>query len=302
MIRFLSHNEINKRKWDATVENASNGMIYALSWYLDIVSPGWAALVEGDYEKVFPLPVKKKFGIQYVIQPPFVQQLGLFSHLAVNGKEVAEYIGSLPDRYRFMDIQLNEKNPVDGCSCKVVPRRNVLLNLYHDIPEKYYHENTRRNIRKFQKTGIGVVEDPVAAEDIIRLFAGGQGKKYGVAKAHYGILSRLLSVLGRKSLLTVCTVREGDRLISGAVFSRSYERYIFLFSAESPEGRDIHALAGIIDHFIRMHTGEKMWLDFEGSDNHDLARFYKSFGGKEVNYPRVIMNRLPHFMRWVKPV
>ncbi len=302
MIRFLSHNEIDKRKWDATVENAPDGMIYALSWYLDVVSPGWAALVEGDYEKIFPLPVKRKFGIHYVIQPPFVQQLGLISQTEANGKEVAEFIGSLPDRYKFMDIQLNEKNRADDFSGKIVQRRNILLSLYHDAPEKNYHENTRRNVRKFQKSGRGIVEDPVAAEDIIRLFAAGQGKKYGVIKTHYAILSRLLNVLGRKGLSTVCTVREEDRLLSGAVFVRSYDRYIFLFSAGSPEGRGIHALPGIIDSFIRTHAGEKMWLDFEGSDNPDLARFYKGFGGREVQYPRVILNRLPRFLRWVKSV
>ena len=49
MIQYLEHNQIDKKKWDATVEECGN--IYAYSWYLDIVHPGWEALVEEDISR-----------------------------------------------------------------------------------------------------------------------------------------------------------------------------------------------------------------------------------------------------------
>jgi hypothetical protein len=78
-IRHLKHSEIDLQKWDSCVQNAANALVYAESWYLDIVSPHWEALVADDYEYVMPLPVKRKFGIPFLVQPPLSQQLGVFS-------------------------------------------------------------------------------------------------------------------------------------------------------------------------------------------------------------------------------
>ena len=63
MIQYLIHNQINQTKWDATIAECGN--IYAYSWYLDIVHPGWDALVEDDYQSVMPLTGGKKFGVDY---------------------------------------------------------------------------------------------------------------------------------------------------------------------------------------------------------------------------------------------
>jgi hypothetical protein len=48
MIKYLRQDEINVDKWDQCISHSVNGMIYAFSWYLDIVNNRWEALVEGD--------------------------------------------------------------------------------------------------------------------------------------------------------------------------------------------------------------------------------------------------------------
>ncbi len=63
MIKLLSNDQIDRALWDKTIESSPYGMIYALSWYLDIVCPDWEALVSDNYEQVMPLPVKKKMGL-----------------------------------------------------------------------------------------------------------------------------------------------------------------------------------------------------------------------------------------------
>ncbi len=45
MIRHLKNDEIEREKWDECIAAAFNGNVYGFSWYLDIVSPGWEALV-----------------------------------------------------------------------------------------------------------------------------------------------------------------------------------------------------------------------------------------------------------------
>jgi hypothetical protein len=49
----------------------------------------------------------------------------------------------------------------------------------------------------------------------------------------------------------------------------------------------------LIDSFIREHAGQALTLDFEGSNDPNVARFYKSFGAAECNYYKITINRLP---------
>ena len=69
MIRYLTHNQIDTRRWDECIAQSPNGLVYAWSWYLDVVHPSWEALVEDDYETVMPLTGNKKFGVNYLFQP-----------------------------------------------------------------------------------------------------------------------------------------------------------------------------------------------------------------------------------------
>jgi hypothetical protein len=79
MINYLKHTEIDKALWDECIAQSVNRRVYAFSWYLDIVCPGWDALVGDNYMHVFPLTHRRKWGVGYLYQPFFAQQLGLFS-------------------------------------------------------------------------------------------------------------------------------------------------------------------------------------------------------------------------------
>jgi hypothetical protein len=63
MITYLKHERIDPNRWDECIAAAPNGNVYAWSWYLDLVHPGWDALVEIDSDKyltVMPITKKKK--------------------------------------------------------------------------------------------------------------------------------------------------------------------------------------------------------------------------------------------------
>ena len=81
-MEFLKRNQIDEKKWNDCVLKSSNGLVYALTWFLDGLAMNWCAYVREDkgcYVSVFPVPYKRKFGIKYVYTPFFIQQLGLFS-------------------------------------------------------------------------------------------------------------------------------------------------------------------------------------------------------------------------------
>ena len=107
-IQHLQHKHIDFKKWDDTILSSANHLGYAYSWYLNIVSPGWEALVTDDYEFVMPLPVKRKYKIPYLVQPVLTQQLGIFSKEEINDEVIQLFIKNIP--YYSYELNMNERN------------------------------------------------------------------------------------------------------------------------------------------------------------------------------------------------
>jgi len=83
-----------------------------------------------------------------------------------------------------------------------------------------------------------------------------------------------------------------NELCAGAIFVRSKNKTIFLFSGLSQAGKDTNAMAYLINSFIKEYSQHHITLDFEGSNDPNLARFYKSFGSKECYYPHIKISNL----------
>ena len=294
MIQYLQHSEIDLRKWDATI--ADCGIIYAYSWYLDIVHPGWEALVEDDYQSVMPLTGGKKFGVNYLFQPYFVQQLGVFSKLPMTVELTEAFLKAIPSKYRFAEIRLNEDNAFADGAQGVEYHRNVLLDLNRDYETIHanYHQNTKRNLAKAEACNLQLVST-VIPYHVVALFRDNRGAlldKWG--DAEYGVLTHLAQVAQKQNAAFMLGVTEKGvgKLICAAIFMKTKDRITFLFSGLTEEGKQRQAMTYLLDQVIQKYTLQPMVFDFEGSDDDNLARFYLGFGGKETKYPSYCFNRL----------
>jgi hypothetical protein len=299
LIRFVKYADIEKSRWDRCIEKAINGKVYGYSWYLDIVCREWNALIEDDYIAVFPLPSGRKFFIDYIYQPFFTQQLGVFSRNHLTSAVVREFIDCLPKRYKYLDINLNTLNKPDDLNCRLLPQLNHELDLifpYSDLVQKF-SQNTRRNLGRALKSGISLSSLPAPAE-IVRLFRQNRGKDLThLTNNEYIILIRLIDAcLSRGIAEVIGAYTHHNELCAGAIFIRSHEKAIFLFSAVNAEARTNGAMSLIINEFIRQNAGCQLTLDFEGSNDPDLARYYKSFGATALTYQRIIISKMPHVM------
>ncbi len=294
MINYLEHNAIDKAKWDALIAECGN--IYAYSWYLDIVHPGWEALVEDDYQSVMPLTGGKKFGVNYLFQPYFVQQLGVFSKSPMTAEMTESFLKAIPSRYRFAEIRLNEGNAFAEDIQGVEYHRNVLLDLnqeYNAIRANY-HQNTKRNLAKAESNNLQLVET-VIPYHVVALFRDNRGAlldKWG--DAEYNVLTHLAKVAQKRNAAFMLGVSEKGvgRLICAAIFMKTKDRITFLFSGLTEEGKQRQAMTYLLDQVIQQHAHQPITFDFEGSDDDNLARFYLGFGGKETKYPSYCFNRL----------
>lgn len=302
MIRLLKHNEINKRRWDDCINKSFNGNVYALSWYLDIVHPNWNALIENDYERVMPLTNSKKFGLSYMFQPFFVQQLGVFSTSQLSQDDVDNFINAIPQQYLLTQYRLNSYNKVDYDSDIIAKHRNVELDLIYDYQYLYnnYNNNTKRNLAKAEAAGLSI-NNNINPEIIISLFRNNRGKdvKHWKDKEYNRLLELINTAISQECCFTIGINDLDNNTIAGAVFMHSHDRIIFLFSGSDEAHKDKHALTMLLDNVIREFSETQYTLDFEGSDNDGLARFYKGFGGAEVFYPEVKYNNLKGILKFI---
>jgi hypothetical protein len=276
-------------------------MIYGYSWYLDCVSPGWNALIWNDYEAVFPLTGNKKWGMNYLHQPFFTQQLGLFFTQNIFEQKVYAFIQAIPIRYKFIDINLNSNNKIPGLKL-LSKRKNHELDLgqsYHKLT-KQYSTGCLRNVKKSKKNLLQI--KPVTPDEVVAFFIRHKGGNIEVLKSkHYDVLKKLYAAaLEKEQLLCYGAFDAKNELISCAAFFVTSSRIIFSLGTSSAEGRQLRGMHALMDYMIFQFAGHQMIFDFEGSEIAGIAEFYKGFGAEKSYYYRLKINRLPIPFRWFK--
>lgn len=296
MINYRKHKEIDIQKWDECILNAVNRRPYAFSWFLDIVSPGWEALEINDYETVCPLPQNRKFGIRYLYQPYFAQQLGVFSREHLTELLVEHFLSAIPSRFSFIHIHLNSMNKINDGKFTIIPRLNHELDLIHSYETIFngYNQNTRRNLRKAldQDLRISRKVDP---DELITLFKSNYGRNEVSLKfRQYNAIRSLMTYCMKNTFsLTLGAYMPDDTLCAGIFFLHDRDRVIYHFAASDKNARENGAMFLLIDTFIKEHTGQPLILDFEGSSDLNVARFYRGFGAKETGFNEILINRMP---------
>ncbi len=288
MIKYLKQSEIDYEKWDSCIANSSNSYIYAYSWYLDIVAQDWDALIEGDYEYVFPLPFKKKFGISYIYQPTLTQQLGVFSNKKIDSKTVLKFIQAIPNKFKLTEINLNKFNHLEeNKDFNIINNTNIELDISKDYESLWsgYSKNLKRNIKKGIKNNLSIGRSS-KPEDVVSLFSNNKGTEISAfSKDEYRIILQLMYVLINKDFAEVYSVfSEHNNLLAGIFILNDKARRILIFSGLNSEGKEKGAMPFLINSFIKENINKNLIFDFEGSNNPTLARFFKSFGANEFHY------------------
>lgn len=292
-IRYLQHHEIDKQLWDDCILSTHNPMVYGMSWYLDLVCETWDAVVAGNYSAVFPLPYRRKAGIRYLFQPPYCQQLGLFSCIPITGDLTDIFIDAIPAKFKFAEIFLNHKAFPTRYETRA--HNTYLLDLAPkaEILRAHYSENHRRNIRKANENKLFTAPHPDIRQ-ITTMFEQNRGSTLRHQPDQgYQRLHRLYHEAEHRGLARAWGVyNQLNSLIAGGVFLFDAHRIIFLFSGLTPEGKETGAMPFLIDQIIEEFAGSHLTLDFEGSMDPGLARFYASFGAIAEAYWFLRLNRL----------
>lgn len=292
-IRHLSHHEIDIYKWNQIIDSAANHLCYAYSWYLDAVSPGWEALISADYQFVMPLPVKRKYGITYVVQPILTQQLGVFSSDKITEEIILEFISMIP--YRSYALHLNAENPY----FKAEKRPNFILNLQQPLVDlrSAFSKNTKRNIDKSLKMNL-ILDENINIDSFIQFHD--SIDKFFVSK-NKSIVNSLFISASKHNMLNITGVKnKNQELLAAVALIISNNRITYLMAASNLEGKQTSAMFLLINFIVEKFANKSFVLDFEGSTVEGIARFYKSFGAKLSPYFIIQKFRPTSLLRKIK--
>lgn len=300
-IRYITYQQIDKVKWNACIDNAGNGLIYAYSFYLDTMAKHWDALVLNDYEAVMPLTWNKKYGIAYLYQPFFTASLGVFGNM-LNAVLVNDFLKAIPTKFLYWDIYLNSANSFSLKDFALYERVNYVLPL-NDAYENLFanfRDNIKRNLKKAAQLNC-VVKKDIPVDDVIAL-AKNQSKNFSpVTTDDFNNIKNIYQQLQQqKKAITYGSFLPNGELVASGVFFFSHGRAYYILVGNHPNGKTIGASHALINAFIKDYAGQNILLDFEGSDIANLAFFYSSFGATAEKFAGLKLNKLPFWIKWLK--
>lgn len=286
-VKLLKREDIDVRKWDECVLNSPNSMHYAMIWHLDAVSPGWQGVVYGDYMAVMPLPFERKARIPVILQPFLCQQLGIFSSEKLNIETLQSFYLMLKRNHPVLyNINFFNKPLLpSGLKLKRLPNTELYLNRSYDELKGAFSKNTRRNILKATKE-VSISEEILPDDSMFNFIFENLRFSYSPSEQRIFRDIVLKSFKRKEGILLACRNNNGE-LLSIGFFVIHKNRITFLGSSSSKEGYVKQAAFLIFDKIIEKYSGRDSILDFEGSKNEGVARFYKGFGGKPTEYGQV---------------
>ena len=302
-IKFVVNKDIDRTKWDQCIANSPFGIVYAHSWYLDRICQKWDALICGDYLYIMPLVNNIKYGISYIYQPFFTQQLGVFSGLPTELAIVDQFLNAIPKQFRLTDMNLNIGNTLKTPNFGFRNNTTYHLNLQPEIStiRAGYNSNTRRNVQKAIQNKISI--SPVSDIDFFMKFIQDnlQEKSPEIKSKHYLALRKVVNYALEHQLGEIYGAWDSDNnLVASVFFVSSNQKSIYLAASSNQAGIEQSAMFLLVDTFIEKNAGKKQIFDFEGSNIPGVARFYAGFGATPETYYSVHQNRLPKLLRIFK--
>src|SRR5215831_2044093 len=159
-IEIIPSYKIDRAKWDACIDKAANGLVYAHTFYLDIMAKHWDGLVLNDYEAVMPLTWNKKFGIHYLYQPHFTPVSGIFGNNVSIGL-IEQFLNTIPKKFRYWDFDINNNIP-DRSYNEITFKKRINQTISLDATEKEivssYKRLAKRMLQKSREQNLQVKE------------------------------------------------------------------------------------------------------------------------------------------------
>lgn len=298
-IDIIPSHHVDKEKWNTCIRNSSNSLIYASYDYLNHLCDNWSAIIIDDYRLLMPIPWRKKFGICYTYQVPFIQQLGFFGEPQLLDKNV---FLTLFKFCKYGDYFFNYDTGTSLFST-FSSKTNFIIDLSQDFAsiEKNYKNDFIQNLRKAERSNLQYKQ-------------GNWEKSFQLYKQQYSLRLKDVSENNYNNFFSLCKSLEkkqmifsrdivdanNESLLATGLFLKDDRRIYNIMNSTTEEGRKTEANHLLFDSIFEEFAGSKMLFDFEGSDLPGVKSFYQKTGAINQPYYHLHFNHLPVLIKWLK--
>jgi len=293
-LQTIPSGNINSDKWNKCVDN-QKAKIYFRFEYLNLMADNWIGIVLNDYEGIFPICYKKKWGITYSYTPAFVQQLGWVGNFIEWDIIENKVLTSV----KYGDFML--KNEYSGQDWK--EKANYSLNLnqsYQNIFDNY-KSDLKQNLKKVTKENL-IYGESRNIDNAVALYKNIYADRMnGTSENDFDNFAKLCKQFQKTGNCVVREVRnEQNDLLAIVLLLKDNNRFYNLANSTTELGRKTEANHFLIDRILYEFSDTNMIFDFEGSDLPGVKAFYQKFGAVNEPYFHWHLNNLPWWIKWVK--
>lgn len=286
MIKKLKYREIDFVKYGKCIDQSVHKNFYAQREILDELCESWELLVSGDYDFVMPVPVKKKFGLKFVLMPLFCQQLGIFGN-GTDEKIEGLFVDFLKKNYRVVNYSFNFQNKI-GSNFKY--KKNYFIeSTEYKLLRKHYFKGRKSTVKTAQYLHfkeLNLTENL----DFIKNNFKGLDKKSDAEK-----LFGFMNFLDHQKKLRVFGSFKDEQITNSAIVIDYDNRLSLLGLVNDEKYRLDNGASFLIDRILQENIQSKSF-DFMGGTIRGIEIFFKSFGAELQEYP-IIENSKTDLLR-----
>lgn len=299
-VKIILSKNINSSLWDACVKK-HQAPIYATTRFLNAMSKNWAAVIINDYETLFPFCYNKKLGIKYVYMPPFLQQLGIIGNPTT--QQFNKIKNQLFGFVKFGDIMINEQTKI-LLNQSLTPKTNfeLLLNKSNETLQQQFHTDVRRLTKRAITNQLiySKSENLSEAISMYKHIYGDRMEKTSVTDfENFNKLAKQLQQYENCFVRKVST--QHNEILSISLFFKDDYRIYNLANSTTLKGRELASNFLLYQGVFKEFENSGLFFDFEGSDLPGVKEFYQMFKPNISYYYHWHFNKLPWFIKLLKP-
>jgi hypothetical protein len=289
-LRYLTYNDLDFKAWDNCIAGSFNGNLYGCSWYLDLLSERWDALVEDDYRSVMPLIIDNRWGQDRIILPVFAQELGIYSYEPISSSKTCEFIRAIPKHIKHYHIRLNKYNPVEINDFTIRFHSRFELDLikpYFKMAADF-NPALRVKLNLAFARGFTLVKG-LSTLDLTRFITKNRIKLPRKISVHnYKMLRMVIAGLVRYKSGSLYGLYDSKNELTAAALFGWYNNHIYqLFLVSSPDQDMNYPRLFLIDRFLENYAETNSTLSFEWPLEQKNPGQYTDFAARESLLPEI---------------
>lgn len=292
-IKVINFNSLKENEIERLDEITSTLTLCEQLWYIARLSDFQVKIfIFRDFETVFFVPFRSKFGFQYAFMPAFLQKLNFVG----SNSGINPIINALFKTLRFGEISLTKKLTLNKSHSTFRDRKNYILELngtYQDLKNKY----AKNHIRNCKKAATIDVVKGTDFEGLISIFKSEKKTIFHKKQMNEFVLNlKKMENCKQVKKHTIIFNAFMENSLIASIFLINFNGvlyYILGSSIKSDKNLSSLGLYRLFDYVIELNSNQNLILDFEGSDHFGIARFFEGFGSIQTNYSFLRWNKLP---------